>query len=160
MGIDPGTATVGYALVDVSSKEPVILRHGAITTSKNWLSPRRLEKIYSEISDLIADFDPDCVCVEELFFYNNQQTAMAVSQARGVILLAAEVMKKPIYSYTPGQIKSAVCQSGKAKKREVQEGVAALFGLPTIPKPDDVADALATVWTHVSLTEAGQARLA
>lgn len=162
LGIDPGTAIVGYALVEVPERrgEPEIIRHGAVITDKRWPTARRLRVIYRELRKLITLIEPDCICIEQLFFSNNQKTAMAVAEARGVILLAAETAKKPIYSYTPAQVKLAVTESGRAKKREVQEKVALLYDLPAIPKPDDIADALAVVWTHVGLSRAGKERLA
>lgn len=162
LGIDPGTAIVGYALVEVPERrgEPEILRHGAIVTDKRLPTARRLEQIYTELRQLISQIEPDCICVEQLFFFSNAKTAMAVAEARGVILLAAESAKKPIYSYTPAQVKLAVTESGRAKKKEVQEKVAILYDLAERPKPDDIADALAIVWTHVSLSRDGKERLA
>lgn len=143
LGIDPGLATVGYGLVQCHNSQLKAIDYGTIDTEAKTPFPERLEKIYQGVQQLIELFHPDIAAFEELFFYNNITTAIAVSQARGVALLAAQQNALPLYEYTPMQIKQSVTGYGHAKKAQVQEMVKILLGLKTIPKPDDAADALA-----------------
>ena len=143
LGIDPGLATVGYGAIECKGSQMKALDYGTIDTPPDWALPRRLEKIYAAMQQLLEEFSPEIVSVEELFFYNNITTAIAVSQARGVILLAAQQRAVPLYEYTPMQIKQAVAGYGHAKKQQVQEMVRVLLGLKNTPRPDDAADALA-----------------
>ncbi|MBD3282343.1 MAG: crossover junction endodeoxyribonuclease RuvC [Candidatus Portnoybacteria bacterium] len=144
LGIDPGTAIVGFGLIeknkDGSLKE---INHGCIRTSPDFNTSKRLEKVHKELTDLIKKCKPDIIAVEDIFFFKNLKTAIKVSQARGVILLTAEKSKAKIMEFTPLQVKQAVACYGRADKKQVQTMVKALLGLKKIPKPDDAADALA-----------------
>lgn len=144
LGIDPGTATTGYGVISSKTKDVFeVLDYGVIATKKPDTDSRRLEILSADINELIKKYEPDRMGVEKLFFTTNQKTAMGVSQARGVVLLAAEQHKLPIFEFTPLQVKSIICGYGKAEKKQVQFMVQKTFGLSSIPKPDDAADALA-----------------
>lgn len=149
LGIDPGTATTGFGLVREEHDEYVLVDCGVIATSANEPMPRRLLRLHSELSGLISACKPDAVAVEELFFNKNVRTAMSVSQARGVILLAAAQSDIPAYEYTPLQVKQAVVGYGRAEKHQVQEMVRLLLGLESPPQPDDAADAVAVALCHL-----------
>lgn len=150
LGIDPGYAIVGYGIIDVigSRVKPVV--YGAITTDKDLTFPKRLEKIYIELNQLIEKYKPDDIAFEELFFNKNTKTAIQVAEARGVEILAMKLHVNELYEYTPLQIKDAIVGYGRAEKKQVQEMVRMILGLSEIPKPDDVADALAVAITHSS----------
>jgi len=149
LGIDPGTGIVGFGCIEKKSSTLKLIDAGVITTPKNQATEIRLLAIYEEIKQLMAEFTPDWVSVERLFFARNVTTAMTVSQARGVILLAAVQSNVPIAEYTPLQIKMAITGYGRAEKKQMQEMVKAILKLDHIPKPDDAADALAVAITHV-----------
>jgi len=148
LGIDPGTATTGFGVIDVAGPSIKFVQAGVITTPSTEEMPRRLSTIYRELLELITEFRPEQVAVELLYFATNVTTAMTVGQARGVILLAAAEAGLPIHEYTPLQVKQGVTGYGQAKKPQVQEMVKTLLGLKSIPKPDDAADALAIAITH------------
>jgi len=148
LGIDPGYAIVGYGLVDYNKNHFTTLEYGAITTHKDTPFPLRLEEIYQGIHLLISKFRPDAMAVEKLFFNTNTTTAMDVSQARGVLVLAAQLQRVPIFEYTPLQVKQSVVGYGRAEKRQVQEMTRLLLNLEKIPRPDDAADALAMAICH------------
>lgn len=154
LGIDPGTATIGYAFVRVSrGKAPEALDFGVITTDKGLPMPERLRVIHEDFTALVAARRPDVVVLEELFFFRNLNTALPVAQARGVILLGCAQARLPVASYTPPQVKVAVTGSGRAAKPEVQDAVQALYELAERPRPDDAADALAIAWAHWTTVE-------
>jgi len=148
LGIDPGTAIMGYGLVACDGRAVRPVDYGALTTTKDMPLARRLLRLYEGLCDLLTDAQPDAVAVEELFFTSNARTAMAVGQARGVALLAAARAGLDVYEYTPLQVKGAVTGYGKASKDQVQRMTAALLGLNGIPRPDDAADALAVAICH------------
>lgn len=146
LGIDPGTATMGFGLIKKSNQKKTefeILDFGVIETKKTDSDARRLEILFTDLSALIKKYRPDVVGVEKLFFTSNQTTAMTVSQARGVVLLACIQAKLHIHEFTPLQVKNTLCGYGKAEKRQVQKVVQQTFSLKNIPRPDDAADALA-----------------
>lgn len=143
LGIDPGTGTTGWAIVELISNRANVLGYGVILTPKDTPLPARLEEIYREVNAIIDEFAPDEASVELLYFSKNVKTAMDVSHARGVILLALETNKIPISEFQPNQIKLAITGSGKADKKQIQEAVKKITGLSAIPKPDDAADAIA-----------------
>src|SRR5579862_2512845 len=143
LGIDPGTASTGYGVVRSSGSRIEALREGVIVTAAQVPLERRLAQIHGEIGELLDQFEPDAVAVEELYFGANVQTAFAVGQARGVVLLAAGQRGIPSRSYTPQQVKGAVCGHGRADKDQVGRMVARLLGLAAPPAPDHAADALA-----------------
>ncbi len=142
LGIDPGTATIGYGVIK-GPKKLELIEYGCIKTTTDFSTAERLEKLHNELTDLIKLHKPDIVAVEDLFFFKNLKTAIKVSQARGVILLTIAQAKTKIAEYTPLQIKQAVACYGRAEKNQVQKMVKVLLGLREIPKPDDAADALA-----------------
>lgn len=150
LGIDPGTATTGFGVIDKSSKGLKFVDAGVITTSKDLTMPERLQALYQDLTELIAEFKPDEAAVEQLFFARNVTTALTVGQARGVILLALQNANLPIGEYTPLQVKQAVTSYGRAEKPQIQEMVRVLLGLNSIPKPDDAADGLAIAITHAA----------
>ncbi len=148
LGIDPGYAIVGYGVIDYSGGKYQAVDFGAITTDADMPFPQRLQYIYNELVAVIIRNDPDEMAIERLYFQNNQKTAIAVAEARGVILLAAQMNNIPINEYTPLQVKSAVTGYGQAKKPQVMEMTRRLLKLEKVPKPDDTADALAMAICH------------
>ena len=148
LGIDPGYAIVGTGVVDYVGNKFKTIDYRAVTTEANIPFEIRLKKIYDDISEIIDLYKPDFVSIEELFFNNNAKTAISVGQARGVIILAAVNKGVPIFEYTPLQVKQAIVGYGRAEKKQVQQMTKALLFLNEIPKPDDVADALALAICH------------
>ena len=149
LGIDPGTAITGYGFVEGRGDRLALVECGILTTPAGDPLPRRLQSIYTGISRLIQDKRPDDAAVEEIFFSSNARTAMAVGQARGVVLLALTMAGLPIHEYTPLQVKQAVTGYGRADKAQVQAMVRVLLGLDAVPKPDDAADAVAVAICHL-----------
>jgi len=149
MGIDPGTAITGYALVREDAGELVLITCGTITTTAGQPMPERLVTIHGEVTELIDQYHPQSMAVEQLFFSRNVRTALAVGQARGVVLLAAAHREVPVSEYTPLQVKQAVVGYGRAEKSQVQEMVRLLLKLDSIPRPDDAADAVAVAVCHL-----------
>lgn len=143
IGIDPGYAICGYGIIDVKGSTLKPVTYGVITTEPSMSEAMRLEKIFNELSDLLEDYRPDCFGIEQLFFNRNVTTAIAVGQARGVVLLAASQQDLPIYEYTPLQVKQAVVGYGKATKDQVTYMTMNILGIREKIKPDDAADALA-----------------
>jgi crossover junction endodeoxyribonuclease RuvC len=143
LGIDPGTASTGFGVVQSVGSRLLALADGVIRTSAGVLLERRLADIHARVGELLDVHAPDALAVEELYFGANARTAFAVGQARGVILLAAGQRGVPSRSYTPQQVKAAVCGHGRASKEQVARMVARLLGLPAPPAPDHAADALA-----------------
>jgi crossover junction endodeoxyribonuclease RuvC len=143
LGIDPGTAMLGYGIVERTGPRLRAIDYGVIRTASNLSLPERLEAIYLAVTDLIELHVPTLVGVERLFFTKNVQTAFAVGQARGVVLLAAQMHCMEIREATPNEVKVAVAGHGSAAKDQVQRMVQAILGLSEIPEPDDAADALA-----------------
>lgn len=150
MGIDPGIAIVGYGFLELKGNSYKVLDYGAITTEAKVPLPERLDAIYEEMNELIERYKPDDIAFEELFFNKNVKTAITVAQARGVEVLAAKESGAGLYEYTPLQVKQAIVGYGRATKNQVQEMVRIILNLEKIPKPDDVADALAVAITHGS----------
>jgi len=148
LGIDPGTATTGYGVISKQKENLKVLDFGCITTEANSDFGKRLDTIYKDITKVIKLHKPDVIACEELFFFKNAKTAMKVSHARGVILLASTKSKAPVFEYTPLQVKLKVTGKGRADKKEVQKIIAEILGLDEVPKPDDAADALAVAVCH------------
>ena len=143
LGIDPGTAITGYAIIEETAGDLQMITLGVITTPAKTPLPSRLQTIHSELKQIVAEYEPEAAAVEELFFSRNARTAMSVGHARGVILLTLADSNLPIAEYTPMQIKQAVTGYGNANKHQVQEMVRMLLALSETPKPDDAADAAA-----------------
>ncbi len=148
LGVDPGTATTGFGVIESDGRRSRFVDAGVITTPAGEDMGRRLATIYSELTELIGEFKPGAVAVELLYFAANSTTAMSVGQARGVILLAAAQVSCPVHEYTPLQVKQAVTGYGRATKPQIQQMVKQLLALSEIPKPDDAADGLAIALTH------------
>lgn len=149
LGIDPGSGIIGFGLIEKKAN-PKLLDAGVIRTTIGDEDASRLLELHESMRELIAEFKPDVASVEKLFFAQNVTTAMKVSQARGVILLALAEAGIPIYEYTPLQIKMAMTGYGRASKAQIQEMVRVQLGLKHKPKPDDCADALACALTHMA----------
>jgi crossover junction endodeoxyribonuclease RuvC len=151
IGIDPGTATTGYGLVRIEQDGSLVaVKYGVILTPKDATAAARLEMIYDQLCKIVNEFRPDTAAIEKLFFSRNVTTALAVGQARGVVMLALQKAGIESFEYAPKEIKNAVAGYGGADKRQVQEMVRALLQLDSIPKPDDAADALAVAITHLN----------
>ena len=148
IGIDPGYAIVGYGVVDYERSRFAPVEYGAVTTQAGEDFPLRLAEIYQGVEEILSRTAPQAMAVEQLFFTNNKTTGIAVAEARGVILLAAQRRGVPVFEYTPVQVKQSVVGYGRAVKTQVQEMTKRLLGLPQIPKPDDTADALAIAICH------------
>lgn len=148
LGIDPGYATVGYGVISYEGSKYKAIEYGVIITPKTENLPVRLEKISVSFDELIDKYHPDAIALEELFFQNNQKTAILVAEARGAILLTLYKKNKNLFEYTPLQIKQAMTGYGRADKYQIQHMVTLLLNLKEIPKPDDAADALAVALTH------------
>ncbi|MBI2845966.1 MAG: crossover junction endodeoxyribonuclease RuvC [Chloroflexi bacterium] len=150
LGVDPGTAATGYGLVRKNGDSLALVDHGVISTASHTPLPERLHSIYKEITGIIARHHPQEVVVERLYFSSNVQSAMAVGQARGVVLLAAAQAGLPVYEYRPQEVKQSVAGYGRATKEQVQELVRMILGLDFTPKPDDAADAIALAICHLN----------
>ncbi len=150
LGIDPGTANTGYGVVARHGSRLVALDGGVIETAAGTDPGERLASIYTRVCGLLDDYRPDALAVEDLYFGANARSAFAVGQARGVVILAAGQRGLACCSYTPQQIKGAVCGSGRASKSQVQRMVQALLALTDLPRPDHAADALAVAICHAN----------
>lgn len=149
LGIDPGTAIVGYAVVAARGDDLSMIACNVITTPARMPLAERLQLIYQQLIEIIATYHPQEAAMEELFFAKNARTAMTVGQARGVAMLALANGGLPISEYTPKQVKQAVTGYGDAKKDQVGEMVRILLKLPSVPRPDDAADAAAVAICHL-----------
>jgi crossover junction endodeoxyribonuclease RuvC len=143
LGIDPGTAMLGFGIVERTGPRLRAIDYGVVSTPSRMSLPERLEAIHSAVTDLIELHKPAVVAVERLFFTKNAQTAFAVGQARGVVLLAAAQHDLEVHEATPNEVKVATAGHGRASKEQVQRMIQAILALPEIPEPDDAADALA-----------------
>jgi len=155
LGIDPGIANTGYGVVAGTGSRLQAAEFGVIETSPSAPAEARLAEIHADVGELIRRHDVEAVAVEDLYFGANVVSAMAVGQARGVVLLAAGQLGIPVRAYTPQQVKAAVCGSGRADKSQVGRMVARLLGMSSPPRPDHAADALA-----VAVCELNRAPLA
>lgn len=149
IGIDPGTGLLGFGVIETSkSGKPQLVDAGVIRTPVKEDDAVRLQTIFEELTDIISQSKPTQMAVEKLYFAQNVTTAMTVSQARGVAIVAGKLAGLEIAEYTPLQIKQALTGYGRADKKQMQEMVRALLGLKEVPKPDDCADALAAAICH------------
>lgn len=148
IGIDPGTATTGFGVIEFARGRLTFVDAGVITTPAGQPMPERLVTLHTELAQVLVDTQPQAAAVEQLFFATNVTTAISVGQARGVILLALAEAGLIAAEYTPMQIKQAVTGYGGAKKPQMQAMVQTLLALPQIPRPDDAADALGVAITH------------
>ncbi len=150
LGIDPGLANTGYGVVTLNGGRLLALDGGVIQTRAQVPQERRLAEIHAAVEALLLEHEPDAVALEELYFGQNVRTAFAVGHARGAVMLAAGRRGVPCASYTPQQVKGAVCGSGRAGKDQVARMVKALLGLAEEPRPDHAADALAVAVCHAN----------
>jgi len=160
LGIDPGTATTGWAVVEEIKKNPRLVACGCINTSKFNSDADRLVEIGHDLAELIKKYKPQEAAIEDLFFFKNLKTAITVAQARGVILYEIKKNLIPLFSYTPLQVKQALTGYGRADKNQMQEMVKNILKLKCIPKPDDAADAVAIAICHLNSRKTLNARLA
>jgi crossover junction endodeoxyribonuclease RuvC len=160
LGLDPGTALVGWGVIDTGKShrvdQAVCLGYGCIVTDKSLNDSQRLLIIGNELEQLVTQYRPELVGVEKLFFSRNQKTVMSVSQARGVLLFILEKVGLPIVEFTPQQVKQGLTGYGKAEKAQMQKMTQLLLNLKEIPKPDDAADALAIAITSAQAAVFGQ----
>ena len=150
LGIDPGYALVGIGVIEYVGNKYSVIKYGKIETFSKEEMSKRLETIFREMNLWLSETKPDVVAIEQLFFNTNTTTAIAVAQARGVILLACQLSGVPVFEYTPLQVKQAVVGYGKAEKIQVQKMVKTILNLEKVPKPDDTADALAIAICHTN----------
>jgi len=148
LGVDPGFGILGYAFLRVSGNTFESLCHGTLQTKKEEKISLRLKFLYEGLVELIDQFSPEEIAMEKLFFSRNVTTAIAVGEARGIVLLVAAQKGLEIHEYAPHEVKKAVTGNGRATKREVQNWMKILLNLSEIPKPDDAADALAIAYCH------------
>ncbi len=163
LGIDPGYAIVGFGVLDYRNNHFSVIDYGAILTDAGTPFNERLEKIYDGLTAIIERYQPDAMSVEKVFYNSNAKTVIDVSQARGVIMLAAQKNKVPVFEYTPLQVKQSVVGYGRADKKQMQEMTRRILALEKVPKPDDTADALAMAICHAhssgSLSVIGNMRI-
>jgi len=150
LGIDPGVANTGYGVVAQQRGRIFALDGGVIETSAGLDTGRRLAAIHGRVGELLDEYRPDAIALEDVYFGANARSAFAVGQARGVVMLAAGQRDVPCSSYTPQQVKSAVCGNGRAAKDQVQRMVQTLLALTELPRPDHAADALAIAICHTN----------
>ena len=148
LGIDPGFAITGYSIIDYIGNKFYLRTSGAILTEAKTSFPLRLEKINKELAEIIENYNPDAMSIEELFFNNNAKTAINVAQARGVILVTARMHNLDIFEYTPLQVKQAVTGYGRADKIQVQRMVKMILNTEKLPKLDDITDSMAIAICH------------
>lgn len=151
IGIDPGTGIMGFGVIDSEAGKAKLIDAGVIKTAVHQPLDERLEEIYNSLCDIIAETKPEVMVVEKLFFAQNVTTAISVSHARGVAMLAGKLAGLGIVEYTPLQIKQALTGYGRADKNQMQQMVKIMLGLKEVPKPDDCADALAAALMYVSV---------
>ncbi len=148
MGVDPGIAITGYGIVDYTKDRFQVLDFGAIVTESKYALSIRLQQLFNQLRTILLTHEPEQFALEQLFFNKNVRTALVVGHARGVAMLCAAQAGLAVHEYTPLQVKQAVVGEGRAEKRQVQYMVRLLLSLREIPKPDDVADALAVAMCH------------
>lgn len=150
LGIDPGTATIGYGFVREHADGSLqAVDYGVITTAPSSPMHERLMQIHDRLSELVAQHRPDCAAIEEMFFGKNVTTAITVAQGRGAILLTLAEARLPIHEYKPSFVKQSISGYGGAKKPQMQEMIRMLLALQNVPRPDDAADALAIAITDI-----------
>lgn len=148
LGVDPGYAIVGFGVLEYTGTFFTPITYGAITTAAEALFSERLEHIYRDFQFLLQQYQPDSIAMERLYFTSNQKTVIDVAQARGVLMLTAQLAQIPVAEYTPLQVKQAVVGYGRAEKKQVMELTRRILKLQKIPRPDDAADALAIAICH------------
>ena len=150
LGIDPGTATVGWGILEVQGSTMTAVGYGHIATSPALPLSERIAEIARDLKEISRIYSPEEASVEKIFFFKNQKTVIAVSQARGAILLTLETLGIRLSEYTPLQVKQSLTGYGRAEKKQMQIMIKSILKLADIPKPDDVADALALALCHAN----------
>ncbi len=150
LGVDPGIAIVGWGVIKYHLNKYTALGFGAVTTPAGMDFPARLKLVYDGISEVVSQYKPEYMAVEELFYNNNAKTVIQVAQGRGAAILACANQNMMIAEYTPLQVKQAVAGYGRADKAQVQQMAKTLLHLKAVPKPDDTADALAIAICHAN----------
>ncbi len=150
LGLDPGTATIGFGVIETDNRKLKILDYGCIKTQAGIPLPERLRQIYEDMKIIINEWKPHEVAIEEIFFSKNVKTAIQVAQARGAMMQQLAISEHPITEYKPQQVKEAVCGYGNAEKKQVQKMVRMILEMEEIPTPDDAADALALAICHAN----------
>ena len=148
LGIDPGYAIVGFGVVEYKNNHFTALDYGAIITEAKTPFNERLEIIFDKFNEVVARNSPEVMAIEKVFYNSNAKTVIDVSQARGVLMLAAQKNRLPVYEYTPLQVKQSVVGYGRAEKKQIQDMTKRILSLEKVPKPDDTADALAMAICH------------
>lgn len=150
LGIDPGTATTGYGLIKFDGYDFKLIDFGSILTSKELPQQQRILQICQDLDQLIQEYHPEQIAIEEIFFSKNTKTALKVAESRGAILLSLAQKNLTAAEYKPNQVKINVCGYGGAPKIQIQKMVQLILNLKTLPKPDDAADALAIAICHAN----------
>ncbi len=150
LGIDPGTATTGWAIIEENEKKPKAIAYGIIVTEKNKSDEKRILEISKDLDRIIEKYRPQEAAIEKLFFFKNQKTVIEVGQARGAIILTLIQKNVRVFSYTPLQVKQAMTGYGRAEKKQMQFMAKNILGLKNIPKVDDTADAIAVALCHLN----------
>lgn len=150
LGLDPGTATTGWAILEETAGQMMPIAYGHLNTPKTDSEEKRLHEINCDLNCLIEKYQPTEAAIEKLFFFKNEKTVISVGQARGALLLTLEQKGVKVFGYTPLQVKQSVTGYGKADKQQVQLMAKNILKLKTIPKPDDVADAIAIAICHLN----------
>jgi len=150
LGLDPGTATIGFGIIETDGQKHQLLDYGCIKTAAGVPFPERLRQIYEDLKVIVSEWKPQAVAIEEIFFSKNVKTAIQVAQARGAIIQQLAIGSHQITEYKPQHIKEAVCGYGKAEKKQVQKMVQLILEMDEIPFPDDAADALAIAICHAN----------
>jgi crossover junction endodeoxyribonuclease RuvC len=156
LGIDIGIAITGWSIIEkdeIISNKLHLIDFGAVITHKDTRVENRLGEIFDNINGIIKNYKPTEVAVESLFYFKNQKTIINVSQSRGVVLLCASLNGLKVYDYTPLQVKTAVTGYGRAEKQQVQKMIKILYALEKVPKPDDIADAIAVGTCHLNTSQ-------
>ena len=148
LGIDPGTVSMGYGVIENRNDEIALLDYGALGCSERSPVGERLNFLYTELGKIISRHRPDAVAVEQPFVAKNVKSALAIGKAQAVAILAAASAGVPSYEYTPAQVKQRVANYGTSNKEQIQEMVRLQLGLPGVPEPSDAADALAVAICH------------
>jgi crossover junction endodeoxyribonuclease RuvC len=149
LGIDPGTITMGYGIIESRDDEVAVVDYGALTTLPHSPIGERLSYLYNELLEIISHCQPDAVAIEQPFMAKNAQSALAVGRAQAVAILAAANRGIPSYNYSPAQVKQRVTNYGASSKEQIQEMVKLQLGLSQVPEPSDAADALAIAICHL-----------
>ena len=150
LGVDPGTATTGWAIIEKNGDKLLPLAYGHISTSKDNTDDERIFEVSNDLAKIIQKHKPTEAAIESLFFFKNQKTVIQVAQSRGAILLTLCQNSVTVFSYTPLQVKQALTGYGRAEKKQMQLMTKNILHLSSLPKPDDVADALAIAVCHAN----------